>query len=207
MLDDSRQPPCRQGAPRALGVGRWLRLEEVDYVDREGRQRTWESVAREGTVGAVVMVAVLRPSGRLVLARQYRPPVDKIVLEFPAGLVDAGETLEQTAVRELREETGYHGDVVQVLPLSYSSAGMSNEAVWLVWLDIDEKRPANRAPQPELEDGEEIEVVLLSPKELSACLQAAGDTFGLDSKVVAYALGAQLSTVAPMGEPTEVRAE
>lgn len=47
----------------------------------------------------------------IVLQKQYRPPLGKRVIEFPAGLVDKGETPEETAVRELREETGYIGVV------------------------------------------------------------------------------------------------
>jgi 8-oxo-dGTP pyrophosphatase MutT (NUDIX family) len=42
-----------------------------------------------------------------VLEKQYRPPLGKMVIEVPAGLVDAGESPEEAAVRELREETGY----------------------------------------------------------------------------------------------------
>lgn len=46
----------------------------------------------------------------LLLQKQYRPPIDKVAIEVPAGLIDAGETVEECAVRELREETGYVGE-------------------------------------------------------------------------------------------------
>lgn len=55
-----------------------------------------------------------RPSGpEVLLQKQFRPPLDKICIEFPAGLVDKGETPEQAAVRELAEETGYAGEVME----------------------------------------------------------------------------------------------
>ena len=46
---------------------------------------------------------------------QYRPPVEAFCVEFPAGLIDEGESPEQAAVRELKEETGYSGKVCRVL--------------------------------------------------------------------------------------------
>lgn len=42
-----------------------------------------------------------------MLEKQWRAPVDKMVIEVPAGLIDEGESAEEAAVRELREETGY----------------------------------------------------------------------------------------------------
>lgn len=56
----------------------------------------------------------------IVLQKQYRPPIDKIVIEVPAGLIDEGETAEQAAVRELKEETGYVGQVTEITPLMFN---------------------------------------------------------------------------------------
>src|SRR5207248_2456122 len=56
--------------------------------------------------GAVLMVPVL-PDGRLIVERQFRYPLDRVFIEFPAGKLSKGETALATAQRELKEETGY----------------------------------------------------------------------------------------------------
>lgn len=48
-----------------------------------------------------------------MLQKQFRPPINKVVIEIPAGLVDAGESAAESAVRELKEETGYVGAVTE----------------------------------------------------------------------------------------------
>lgn len=61
------------------------------------------------------------PAGpEIILQKQYRPPVDKVCIEVPAGLVDEGETAEQAAVRELKEETGYVGKVTESTPVMFN---------------------------------------------------------------------------------------
>ena len=57
---------------------------------------------------------------------QYRPPVEAVCVEFPAGLIDEGETPEQAAVRELKEETGYEGKVCGISPILSNQPGMTN---------------------------------------------------------------------------------
>ena len=56
----------------------------------------------------------------MILQKQYRPPIDKVVIEVPAGLIDPGETAEQAAVRELKEETGYVGEVTESTPIMFN---------------------------------------------------------------------------------------
>lgn len=77
---------------------------------------------KDSPIDGVGIVAILqKPSGpELLLQKQFRPPVDKAVIEIPAGLVDAGESAAESAVRELREETGYHGVVSEVSPVMFN---------------------------------------------------------------------------------------
>lgn len=173
-----------------LAAGRFLRLDELEYVDGHGRRRRWESAGRQGGAGAVLAIPILQPSGRLLLIRQYRPPLDGFVLEFPAGLVDAGETPGQAAVREVREETGYHGRVRWTGPQTCSSPGMTSESVLLVLMEIDETLPENRCPAASPAEGEEIEVCLVPPADLPAFLRREQDAgVYLDSRTAAYAIG------------------
>ncbi len=72
------------------------------------------------------IVAALTPDRRIVLVRQYKHGVAQIVLELPAGMIDAGETPEACAVRELAEETGYTGDPPQLLRTLYADPTGSN---------------------------------------------------------------------------------
>ncbi|KAI8454167.1 NUDIX hydrolase domain-like protein [Phakopsora pachyrhizi] len=100
--------------PLQTSDSKWIGLKNIEWIDETGKERLWEwkrsGVESENIPDAVAVFSVLsRPSlpDATVLVLQYRPPVGKIVVELPAGLVDSNETSEQTALRELYEETGY----------------------------------------------------------------------------------------------------
>lgn len=76
------------------------------------------------------MAILQKASGpELLLQKQFRPPVNKAVIEIPAGLVDAGESAAESAVRELREETGYHGEVSEVSPVMFNGKSTGEERI------------------------------------------------------------------------------
>ena len=162
----------------------------LTYTDRAGRSRRWEAASRQGAAGAVFMVSILHPSERLIFIRQYRPPLDAYVIEFPAGLIDAGEDAGSAGLRELREETGYRGVVRWISPMACSSPGMTSETVALAIVDIDGSLPENQAPAACPDEGEDIEVLPVYPSDIVPFIQervARGDR--IDSRVTAYLMG------------------
>lgn len=70
-----------------------------------------------------VCVVALTNARRLVLVRQYRPAVEELTLELPAGHVDPGETPEHAARRELLEETGYSCDRLELVGDLHADTG------------------------------------------------------------------------------------
>ena len=173
----------------SFATGKWLCLENIEYIDPAGIKRTWESVMRIKGTGAVAIIATMRQSGRIILIRQFRPPADGYVIEFPAGLIDEGESFEECAVRELREETGYHGSIAKVLPPMFSSPGLSGETLTFVLADVDEDAPENITLITDFDESEDIETFTVKPEELANFIKertTLGDL--LDSKVLTYSL-------------------
>lgn len=183
------KPPHITGS-ELLGEGRFLRLEKLSYCDRHGKTRPWETAVRQGNQGAVLLIPVLMPSRRYVIIRQYRPPVAAEVIEFPAGLIDPGEAVDTAAVRELREETGFIGEVRWLSRPTGSSAGMTGETVVLAYVEIDETLAENRQPRQDLDEGEDIQTHLV-PIECVGSFFAEAETSGaiLDSRTAAYFIG------------------
>jgi 8-oxo-dGTP pyrophosphatase MutT (NUDIX family) len=173
----------------SLASGKWLELKTVYYIDRENRARSWETVERLRCHGAALMVAVLKPSNRLILIKQYRPPAERFIIEFPAGLIDPGEPPEETAVRELLEETGYNGKIVKSWAPSYSSPGMTGETVRMYFMEVDENSPENLNVSPSPEEGEHIETELVELEKLQDYIDGAvKEGASIDSKVLSFAV-------------------
>ncbi len=118
-MDDRLNDP-----PRTEWEGKYIRI-----MTRGG----WEYVQRCGGVTAVVILAEL--DGKVILIEQSRVPLDgRICLELPAGLVgdEDDKGVEETAVKELEEETGFTADRIERLGEFHSSPGMVAEGFDLV---------------------------------------------------------------------------
>lgn len=109
--------------------------------------------------GAVVVVALL-DDGQLVLERQYRHPVGRVMIELPAGKLDAGEGGLRCARRELLEETGYVAREWAYAGQIHPCIGYSDEfiEIWFArGLSLQQRR---------LDEGEFLDVITATPQQL-----------------------------------------
>lgn len=98
-----------------------VRVDEVRLPNGSTATREWMEHR-----GAAVIVA-FDEQGKLLLVRQYRYPLHGELLELPAGKIDAGETPEECAARELREETGYRAERLTLLGRLAPAAAYTSE--------------------------------------------------------------------------------
>ncbi len=147
--------PAKRLHHRVAYRGRILTLE-VDRVSEPGGVEVEREVVRHP--GSAVILAIV-PDGRLVFVRQYRYAVDGFLWELPAGHIDPGESAEETARRELVEETGYYPHRLEKLLEFYPAPGFTDELMHLFRATELEER----TPRPE--EDERIEVRLFTHQE------------------------------------------
>lgn len=143
-----------------LFKGRFLNAFRDTVRLPDGSQATREYVAHPG---AVVVVPLLQgPDGRLriVLERQYRYPVGRVMIELPAGKLDAGEDPLHCGQRELLEETGYQAREWARAGQMHLAIAYSTEVIHIYFargLSLGERR---------LDQGEFLDVFSATPEEL-----------------------------------------
>jgi ADP-ribose pyrophosphatase len=142
--------------------------------------------------GAVLIVPVL-PDGRLVVERQYRYPLGRVMIEFPAGKLDAGEAPLDTARRELREEAGYLAASWRWLGRVHPIVSYSTETIEFFVAEGLTQVGA------QLDAGEFLDIVLMSVDAMLAAIDREQIT---DAKTVAaLLLYARRRGAAPAGTP------
>ena len=144
---------------KLLYQGKFLQFKE-DKVEIETNPKI-ESFRQYIVHPGGVCIVPLLDNGNIILERQFRKPLERVILEIPAGKIDPGEndTLE-TAKRELQEETGYIAKNWIDLGLIYPCPGYSTEALQL-YLAKD-----LIAGKQQLDYGEIIELEILSIQEI-----------------------------------------
>lgn len=111
--------------PQQVYRGRFLDVRCDAVRLPNGATATREYIVHPGAV----MIVPLLDDGRLVVERQYRYPVAQVMLEFPAGKLDAGEAPLSCAIRELAEETGYRATEWARAGLTHNAIAYSTEGI------------------------------------------------------------------------------
>lgn len=161
-----------QGELGEAAVTRW-EGKYIRIVTRDG----WEYVERCGEMGAVVIVA--QHDGKFILVEQERVPLGRRCIELPAGLVGDEDDLgvEETALKELEEETGFVAGRIERLGEFYSSPGMVAESYSLVRAH-DVRAGGTKADEP-------IEVHLVAPDEMADFIAAKrAEGLAIDTKLL-----------------------
>jgi len=177
MADDSHLTE-RKTDSQELFKGHFLHAFRDTVALPNGKQTTREYVIHSGAV----MIIPLLDDGRLVLERQFRYPVGRVMIEFPAGKLDPGEDSLACAQRELLEETGYSAGEWARAGVLHPVISYSTEFIdiWFArGLVLGERQ---------LDDGEFLEVITASPVELLAWCRDGRVT---DAKTLTGALWVQ----------------
>ena len=186
---------------------KWIRLKKVSYTDPSGKSRTWESAERQTRrkhtecdgVGVIAILQDPKAGPSLLLQKQFRPPVDKVTIEVPSGLIDEGEEAAVSALRELKEETGYiatipGNDTAAEGFIMWNDPGFCNTNTKMMFVDVDMSDPRNQNPQPELEENEYIQTFSLPLATLWDDLSKLDqEGFAIDARVATLAQGMELA--------------
>lgn len=140
--------------------GKIIDLQVDDVTLPNGKTAKRELIKHPGAVAIIPITN----DNKILFVKQYRKPLEKTLLEIPAGKLEEGEEPEKTAERELEEETGYQAESLTYVTSFYTSPGFANELMY-IYLTKDLKKLA----EPVAGDEDEfVEVVALSLEEAKA---------------------------------------
>ena len=159
-------------ASEAVFDGRLLHVRRDTVQLPNGRTSTREYVVHPGAV----LIAPRLDDGRWVVERQFRYPVGRVFLEFPAGKRDPGESARETGERELLEETGYRAESWTRLGDLHPGVGYTNELIEL-WR-ADGLTHVGR----KLDEDEHLDIVTMRGDDLLAAFDRGEIT---DAKTIA----------------------
>ncbi|HSQ88434.1 NUDIX hydrolase [Romboutsia sp.] len=102
-----------------------LKVDTVE-VENQGYQKR-EIVEHGGCVGIVA----INDNNEIILIKQFRKAIEKVIWEIPAGKIEAGENPKECAIRELKEETGHEAQNLKLIHKFFTSAGFSNQKIYI----------------------------------------------------------------------------
>lgn len=145
-----------------IAGGEHLNYYNLLYKNRVGKDKVYEMISRDNEIKdgsdlntkdtqAVVIAVFNRDFSKILLNLEFRMAVNEFVYNMPAGLIENGETVEDAARRELKEETGLDLiSIIDILYPAYSSVGISNEKTTCVFCTAQGTIGGNPEPDEEL---------------------------------------------------------
>jgi ADP-ribose pyrophosphatase len=154
-----------------------LNIFSIQYLDQKNADKNWIFASRSGDSNpldrtcaapdAVIIIPFHQTEQKLVLIKEYRVVLGGYQYGFPAGLTEKNENIEETAKRELFEETGLSiVNIKKISPPVFSSAGITDESVSLVFAEC-QGTPSSGFN----EASEDIETIMVSNKEASELMK------------------------------------
>ncbi|MBW1741325.1 MAG: NUDIX hydrolase [Deltaproteobacteria bacterium] len=156
----------------------WIRSKRVVYENDNGQMMDWDYIERVHARSSVLIMPRFKESSDLIFIRQYRVIFDCYVIGFPAGVISDGEDVETCALRELMEETGYTGKIVQISPELTLNSALIKETACCVVVELEEDATPR---EQKLEPSEKIEVYRVKKDQLGDFFKRAaarGDLIG-----------------------------
>nr|WP_315848566.1 NUDIX hydrolase [uncultured Rhodoferax sp.] len=181
-MDDDSHLIERKTSGEEIFKGHFLHAFRDQVLLPNGRPALREYVVHPGAVMVIPLLDDGHGEVKLVLERQYRYPVARVMIEFPAGKLDAGESVQRCAQRELLEETGYTARAWARAGVMHPVISYSTEFID-IWFARD-----LQLGERKLDDGEFLDVVTASPAEF---LQWCQQGLVTDAKTLAGALWVQ----------------
>jgi ADP-ribose pyrophosphatase len=159
QADDAHLVELKQSSQEIL-VGKFLHANRDVVSLPDGASATREYFVHPGAVMIIPLITDEQGKTQVVLERQFRYPVGRVMIEFPAGKLDPGEDLRACAQRELHEETGY-------IAAEWARAGVLHPAIAYSteFIDIWFARQL-KLDQRKLDQGEFLDVITVSADEL-----------------------------------------
>lgn len=175
--------------------GKYLKNYELTYLNKAGREKTYEIVSRRELKNAsdlgknpsgISIVATCKD--KLLLLKEFRMGINQSVFNLCAGMLEEGETLEACIERELYEETGLKlKKIKRILPASYAAVAISDLKTYIVFAEVEGELGDHTSPNEEIKAGlysrEEVSE-LLETEEFSSRAQMAAYFFSIGASPV-----------------------
>ncbi|MBD3353542.1 MAG: NUDIX domain-containing protein [Candidatus Lokiarchaeota archaeon] len=165
---------------------KWLVFKKSTYLDKANKERTWSYISRANDKKVVMIICRCMKTNKILFISQPRVTVNKKAIGFPGGLIEDDESIEDAALRELKEETGYDAEIKSVSPLLAKSTGLSDESNYLVECVVDD----HQVPESHQEPTEDIEIFWKTPQELVDLVDKLGsDEYIVENDAWSFILG------------------